>query len=183
MHAGKTIFLQCCCSAKTRDILLTAVIFTSLTFATQPAGPWIRKRSRRGTQAWQFLSNEVPIALQVYLKTLRRQQHQPHHHELANKNPHASRQQASQASESARAKNTKSNNGPKFMTAIHPAAHPTSRPAQGLIAQPISNSSTLMLQTPTQQRRPHRQEPAWHSDPGPARRCWSELDTTARVIF
>ena len=91
MHASKTIFLQCCCSAKTRDMLLTAVIFTSLTFATQPAGPWIRKRSRRGTQAWQFLSNGVPIALQVYLKTLRRQQHQPHPHALANKNPHASK--------------------------------------------------------------------------------------------
>ena len=33
-----------------------------LTFATQPAGPWIPTRSRHGTQAWPFLSNEVPIA-------------------------------------------------------------------------------------------------------------------------
>ena len=56
----------------------------SLTFATQPAGPWIRTRSRRGTQAWPFLSNEVPIALQVHLKTLRHQQHQPHHRDLPN---------------------------------------------------------------------------------------------------
>ena len=75
-------------------------------------------------------------------------------------------------------KKTKSNNGPKSST-----AHPTSRPAQGLTAQPTSNSSTPMFQTPTQQRRPHRQEPAWRSDPELARRCWSELDTAAHVIF
>ena len=122
-----TVLLQC----KNKGHVAYCCNFTSLTFATQPAGPWIQTRSRRGTQAWQFLSNEVPIALQVYLKTLRCQQHQPHNPELANTSPHESRQQASQASESARLKNTKSNNEPKFITAIHPAAHLMSRPAQG----------------------------------------------------
>ena len=78
-----------------------------LTFATQPAGPWIPTRSRHGTQAWPFLSNEVPIALQVHLKTLRHQQHQPHHRDLPNQNPHASRQQANQANESTKAKTHK----------------------------------------------------------------------------
>ena len=112
------------CTSKLRKVhSIDCLSFTLVVLCF--AGPWIQTKSRLGTQAWPFLSNEASIIQQVLpLETLRYQQQTPHNLRPTKTSLQRSRRRVRQANGRTRPRNAGSTEDRLQPTrAAHLAAH------------------------------------------------------------